>query len=112
MRRKADLSEKGLALRLTRLKGVSGYTLVANNVGATPITKINKWMEQACSLNNKFINSFIHGITRDITAVKNAIIYDYNNGLAEGSVNKLKVIKRVMYGRNSFDMLYKKFIMA
>lgn len=74
------------------------------------ITKINKWMEQACSLNNKFINSFIHGITRDITAVKNAIIYDYNNGLAEGSVNKLKVIKRIMYGRNSFDMLYKKLL--
>jgi transposase/predicted DNA-binding protein (UPF0251 family) len=74
------------------------------------VTKISKWMEQASSLNNKFINSFINGITRDITAVKNAIIYDYNNGLAEGSVNKLKVIKRIMYGRNSFDMLYKKIL--
>lgn len=74
------------------------------------ITKFNKWMEQASSLNNKFINSFIHGTTRDIIAVKNAIIYDYNNGLAEGSVNKLKVIKRIMYGRNSFDMLYKKLL--
>ena len=49
-------------------------------------------------------------MTRDITAVKNAITYDYNNGLAEGSVNKLKVIKRIMYGRNSFDMLHKKIL--
>ncbi len=28
---------------------------------------------------------------------------NYNNGLAEGSVNKLKVIKRIMYGRNNFE---------
>ena len=31
--------------------------------------------------------------------------YDYNNGLAEGSVNKIKVIKRIMYGRCCFDLL-------
>lgn len=74
------------------------------------ITAFNIWMEQAASLNNKYVNSFINGITRDIAAVKNAIIYDYNNGLAEGSVNKLKVIKRIMYGRNNFDMLYKKVL--
>ncbi len=30
---------------------------------------------------------------------------DYNNGLAEGSVNKLKVVKRIMFGRNSFKLL-------
>jgi len=29
----------------------------------------------------------------------------YNNGLAEGSVNKLKVAKRIMYGRNSFQQI-------
>lgn len=74
------------------------------------ITAFNKWIDQASSLNNKYINSFISGIARDITAVKNAIMYDYNNGLAEGSVNKLKVIKRIMYGRNSFDMLHKKLL--
>ncbi|WP_407308165.1 transposase [Desulfosporosinus sp. SB140] len=55
-------------------------------------------------------NSFIKGIARDIIAVKNAIKYDYNNGLAEGSVNKLKVVKRIMYGRNSFEMLRKKLL--
>jgi hypothetical protein len=31
-----------------------------------------------------------------VEAVKNAIRYEYNNGLAEGSVNKLKLIKRIM----------------
>ncbi|MCI7813032.1 MAG: transposase, partial [Robinsoniella sp.] len=32
------------------------------------------------------------------------------NGLAEGSVNKLKVVKRIMYGRNSFDLLKSKLL--
>lgn len=38
-------------------------------------------------------------------SIINAIMLDYNNGLAEGSVNKLKTIKRIMYGRNNFQLL-------
>ena len=56
------------------------------------------------------LQTFINGIKKDITAVKNGIIYSYNNGLAEGSVNKIKVIKRVMYGRNSFELLKAKVL--
>lgn len=74
------------------------------------VNKLNDWILNAKKLKNKFINSFINGITRDLDAVKNAIIYNYNNGLAEGCVNKLKLIKRIMYGRNSFDMLRKKVL--
>jgi transposase len=72
--------------------------------------KLGKWIKDAQVLQIDEINSFIGGITRDIEAVKNAIKYDYSNGLAEGSVNKLKVIKRIMYGRCSFDLLKKKVL--
>lgn len=51
------------------------------------------------------MDSYVNGLEKDYDAVINAIILDYNNGLAEGSVNKLKNIKRVMYGRNSFELL-------
>lgn len=54
--------------------------------------------------------SFVNGVKRDIASVKNAISFDYNNGLAEGSVNKLKVVKRIMYGRNSFELLKGKLL--
>lgn len=74
------------------------------------VERMEQWIHRATGLNIREINSFINGITRDITAVKNAIRYEYNNGLAEGSVNKLKVIKRIMYGRNSFEMLRKKLL--
>jgi len=45
-----------------------------------------------------------------LEAIKNVIILNYNNGLAEGSVNKLKVINRIMYGRNSFELLKAKLL--
>lgn len=47
----------------------------------------------------------------DMTAVKNAILLEYNNGLAEGSVNKAKVIKCIMYGCNKFGLLRNKVLL-
>jgi len=66
---------------------------------------LDKWMEKAKKLGIPEIDSFICGLERDLDAVRNAIKYEYNNGLAEGNINKLKVIKRIMYGRCSFETL-------
>ena len=57
------------------------------------------------------LNTYLGGSTNDILAVKNAISYAYNNGLAEGSVNKIKLAKRIMYGRNSFALLRAKLLL-
>jgi len=69
------------------------------------VDSFDSWVEKARELGIGAINRFVNGIVRDIEAVKNAIRYDYNNGLAEGSVNKLKLLKRIMYGRAQFDTL-------
>ena len=71
---------------------------------------LEDWIKAATLLNVREINSFIEGIKRDLLAVKNAIRFEYNNGLAEGNVNKVKVIKRIMYGRNSFELLRNKVL--
>ena len=81
------------------------------NPNCTPY--IRKTVQNKSILDNykEYINDlFIKELLRDIDAVKNSIIYEYNNGLAEGSVNKLKVIKRIMYGRNKFELLINKII--
>ncbi|WP_242649463.1 ISL3 family transposase [Clostridium kluyveri] len=65
--------------------------------------ELDQWMREAKELDICEIDSYISGLKNDINAVKNAINYNYNNGLAEGSVNKLKLIKRVMYGRQNSD---------
>lgn len=72
--------------------------------------ELEKWMSEAEKMNIEEITSFVNGIRRDIAAVKKAIEMDYNNGLAEGSVNKLKVVKRIMFGRNSFKLLKNKLL--
>lgn len=72
--------------------------------------KLNIWIEKSKSLNIRELNSFITGIARDIDAVNNAITYEYSNGLAEGKINKIKVIKRIMYGKCNFNTLRNKIL--
>lgn len=73
--------------------------------------QLSHWIEKTKQLNIREMNSFILGLERDFEAIQNAISYDYNNGLAEGSINKVKVIKRIMYGRCSFSTLRSKVLM-
>lgn len=58
----------------------------------------------------KELRSLIYGINIDIKAIKNAIIYDISNGIVEGFVNKLKAVKRMMYGRASINLLRNKMV--
>jgi len=69
---------------------------------------LHKWISEAAALELLELTSFLNGIKKDIVAVENACTLPYNNGLAEGSINKLKTIKRIMYGRNSFELLRNK----
>lgn len=68
------------------------------------------WIKNATALDINEINSYISGLVADYDSIKNAIIYNYSNGLAEGSVNKIKSIKRIMYGRNKFTLLRRKVL--
>lgn len=72
--------------------------------------ELEGWLNKAKKLNVVELNSFVNLIESDIDAVKNAIIYDYSNGLTEGFNNKTKVIKRQMYGRCNFDLLRLKIL--
>lgn len=80
-------------------------------IAAHHVDDLEQWLETAKSLGSSDINSFVNGITRDIDAVRNAIIFDYSNGLAEGSVNKVKRIKHTMYGKASFSTLRRKTLL-
>lgn len=51
------------------------------------------------------LSKFAQSLKKDFSAVSNSLIYDYTNGLLEGQVNRLKTIKRMMYGRAKFDLL-------
>jgi predicted transcriptional regulator len=69
------------------------------------------WIEKVSALGVAEFDSFVEGLKLDINAVMNAIALNFNNGLAEGTVNKIKVIKRIMYGRCRFPLLKNKCIL-
>lgn len=69
------------------------------------------WLVQAEQSPYKELHSFVDGTKQDLDAVLMAIQSPYSNGLVEGSINKLKVIKRIMYGRCSFALLRNKVLL-
>ena len=50
------------------------------------------------------------GILQDFDAVKNALSLPWSNGQTEGQVNRLKFIKRQMFGRANFDLLRRRVL--
>jgi transposase len=58
------------------------------------------------------LKTFASGLLRDIEAVENGINMPWSNGAVEGHVNRIKSIKRQMYGRASFELLRKKVILS
>ena len=65
-------------------------------------------MNNVIALGVTELDAFVRGLKHDFDAVKNAIITDYSNGIIEGHINKIKVIKRIMYGRCHFETLKNK----
>lgn len=51
------------------------------------------------------------GLLSDYQAVVNALMMPWSNGQVEGQINKLKTIKRQMYGRAGFELLRKRVIL-
>ena len=72
--------------------------------------KLDEWIKKAEDMQVTELDSFLKLIRSDKEAVKNAIRYQYSNGPTEGHNNKIKVIKRQMYGRCKFDLLRLKIL--
>jgi len=72
--------------------------------------QLSRWIEQYGNGHFSHINSFIKGLKRDWIAVKNGFTYSYNSGFVEGTVNKLKTTKRMMYGRAGYALLRAKML--
>lgn len=84
---------KELAQELTRI------------VRERSLNQLNEWLRATMQRKLKEYVSFARGLSEDYEAVKNALRYEWSNGQLEGWVNRLKLIKRQMYGRAKFDLL-------
>ncbi|OZI10191.1 hypothetical protein CEW92_18395 [Bacillaceae bacterium SAS-127] len=65
------------------------------------------WMTAQLSNKHSPLHSHSKRIRKDLSAVKNSLTMSFHNGLLEGHINRLKFLKRMMYGWANPDLLEK-----
>jgi transposase len=63
------------------------------------------WLKDAHQSGLYAMQRFARALRRDIDAVRNAITERWSNGQTEGQINRLKTLKRAMYGRAGPELL-------
>ena len=84
------------------------FSMVRKREGA----RLDVWLAQATESGIAELQSFAAGIEKDKDAVRAGLTWSINNGMVEGHVTKLKLIKRQGYGRAGFPLLRKRVLYA
>jgi transposase len=69
------------------------------------VDELREWLIKASCSGLPEFRRLARGVTVDLSAVKGALSYDWSQGQVEGQVHRLKMIKRMMYGRAKLDLL-------
>ena len=72
---------------------------------ASDTAKLDRWLKDARACRLSSIQRFARTIKRDLAAVRNAVSEPWSSGQAEGQINRLKALKRAMYGRAGVELL-------
>jgi transposase len=73
--------------------------------------RLDGWIAAVNADDQPDLHSFSTGLRRDQQAVTNGLTLPYNSGAIEGAVNRIKMLKRQMYGRANFDLLRKRVLL-
>jgi len=74
--------------------------------------RLEAWLSQVHESGLPELQSFARGIEQDQAAVQAGLTLAINNGQVEGQVTKIKLIKRMMYGRATFPLLRQRVLHA
>jgi transposase len=74
--------------------------------------RLESWMAGAEDSGIPELGAFVVKLRQDLEAVLAAMVLPYSQGQTEGRINKLKLIKRSMYGRGKFDLLRQRVLYA
>ena len=72
--------------------------------------RLDAWLQKVEEQGPPELKNFAQGLKRDYDAVKAGLTLEWSNGQTEGQVNRLKLLKRQMYGRGRFDLLRKRVL--
>lgn len=73
---------------------------------------LDPWLASCAESGISALVTFGEGLQRDYAAVQAALELPWSSGQAEGQINRLKMLKRQMYGRASFDLLRSRVLRA
>jgi len=74
--------------------------------------RLDAWLATIAESDLPELQSFASGVEKDKAAVKASLTWSINNGMVEGHVTKLKLIKRQMYGKAGFALLRQRVLHA
>jgi len=74
--------------------------------------RLDDWITAVQADDQPDLHSFAYGLKRDHDAVVNGLTMPWSSGVVEGNVNRLKMIKRQMYGRATFGLLRKRVLLC
>ena len=74
------------------------------------VEKLQQWLNDAVATGVRSFISLANGLRQDFAAVSNGLSLIWSSGQVEGQINRLKNIKRMMYGRANFDLLRKRVL--
>ena len=74
--------------------------------------QLDGWLSRVRASQIRELQGFVAGVIQDKAAVVAGLTLPQNNGLAEGKINKLKLIKRMGYGRAGFPLLHQRVLHA
>ena len=73
--------------------------------------QLDPWLERAVKSQLSPFNRFAKRLREDYDAVKVGVTLPWSNGQTEGQINRLKMLKRQMYGRAGMELLSRRFLL-
>src|SRR2546426_2903821 len=73
---------------------------------------LDPWLKRAATSTLEALRRFATGLYEDYNAVKAGVTLPWSNGPVEGHINRLKMLKRQMFGRAHLDLLNRRFLLV
>src|SRR5919108_2174341 len=74
--------------------------------------QLEPWLQRATASAVDAVRRFATGLSEDYEAVKAGVTLPWSSGPVEGHINRLKMLKRQMFGRARLDLLSRRFVRA
>jgi transposase len=75
-------------------------------------SQLEPWLARAATSVLTPFQRLVKGLRADVAAVQAAVTLPWSQGLIEGHINRLKMLKRQMFGRARLDLLARRFHLA